>query len=200
LVNAETTVFPRTHVLDDFWFDLLLGQIQLEDRVLPSGQQSLHIELGPKFRDTGRKSPSGVKAPQVISTWMCDSGMFHIGGVEIENTEVPWENKGRQLYLTVQAAGYSPELIRVQRSDKPLRVVLQRSHTVRGHVSDESRKPLGGVSVTERRWRGQKNRLGLGTKSNADGSFVITDLPADDIEYDFSKEGYMHLEGYTMLR
>jgi D-mannonate dehydratase len=46
LIHTEPTVLPSTHVLDDFRFDLLLGQIQREDRVLPSDQQSLHIELG----------------------------------------------------------------------------------------------------------------------------------------------------------
>ena len=39
-------MLPSAHVLDDFRFDLLLGQVQLEDRVLPSNQQSIHIELG----------------------------------------------------------------------------------------------------------------------------------------------------------
>jgi len=53
LVDAEATdhrcatvPVPSPHVLDDFWFDLLLGQIQREDRFLPSDQESLHIELG----------------------------------------------------------------------------------------------------------------------------------------------------------
>jgi len=46
LIDAETAVFPTAHVFDDFRFDLLLGQIQGEDRFLPSDQQWLHIELG----------------------------------------------------------------------------------------------------------------------------------------------------------
>ncbi len=46
LVHAETTVLPTAHALDDFRFDLVLGQIQREDRLLPSDQQSLHIKLG----------------------------------------------------------------------------------------------------------------------------------------------------------
>ena len=39
-------MFPTPHVLDNFRLDLLLGQVQLEDRVLPSVQKSLHVELG----------------------------------------------------------------------------------------------------------------------------------------------------------
>jgi hypothetical protein len=35
-------------------------------------------------------------------------------------------------------------------------------------------------------------------KSNADGSFEIADLPADEIQYDFSKKGYMSLEDFAM--
>ena len=53
LVHAEaadhrcaTVPGPTAHVLDDFRFDLLLGQVQREDRVLPSRQPSLQIEFG----------------------------------------------------------------------------------------------------------------------------------------------------------
>ncbi|MCP4854146.1 MAG: hypothetical protein GY903_06610 [Fuerstiella sp.] len=45
-------MFPTPHVLDDFRFDLLLGQMQLEDRVLPGDQLSLHVELG-ELREIG---------------------------------------------------------------------------------------------------------------------------------------------------
>ena len=55
LIHTGVTVFPSTHVLDGFRFDL-----PLEDRVLPSDQQSLHIELGQL-----QKITLGVNAPQV---------------------------------------------------------------------------------------------------------------------------------------
>ncbi len=45
LVDTETAVLPSPHVQGDFRLDLLLGQVQLEDRVLPSKQESLHVEL-----------------------------------------------------------------------------------------------------------------------------------------------------------
>ena len=57
---------------------------------------------------------------------------------------------------------------------------------------------MEGVSIIERRWRGQQNRLGLGMKSKADGSFEIADVPADEIIYDFGKDGYMHVENFAM--
>ena len=45
LIDAETAVSPTAQVLDDFWFGLLIGQIQLEDCFLLGGQHSLYIEL-----------------------------------------------------------------------------------------------------------------------------------------------------------
>ena len=46
LIDAKAAVLPGPHVLDDFRLDLLLGQVQFEDRFLPGDQQSLHVELG----------------------------------------------------------------------------------------------------------------------------------------------------------
>ena len=37
--SAETAMFPSAHVLDHFQFDLLLSQVQIEDRVLPRDEQ-----------------------------------------------------------------------------------------------------------------------------------------------------------------
>lgn len=41
--------------------------------------------------------------------------------------------------------------------------------------------------MTERRWRDHQNRLRIGAKSLADGSFQITDASADKVIYDFEK-------------
>jgi len=63
LIHTEPTVLPTAHVLDDFRFDLLLGQIQRENRVLPSDQQSLHIELGQLQKIAlGRKRSAGQRS------------------------------------------------------------------------------------------------------------------------------------------
>ena len=57
LIHTGVTVFPSTHVLDGFRFDL-----PLEDRVLPSDQQSRHIELGQLQKIAlGRKRSAGQK-------------------------------------------------------------------------------------------------------------------------------------------
>jgi len=61
-------MFPTAHVLDDFRFDLLLGQVQLEDRFLPGDQQTLHIEPG-QFQEIalGCKCTAG---DQHMDVWM----------------------------------------------------------------------------------------------------------------------------------
>jgi beta-lactamase regulating signal transducer with metallopeptidase domain/uncharacterized GH25 family protein len=127
-----------------------------------------------------------------------DNGDFHIAGVEFDKNERWVAPEDSPLYLTIQAAGYAPELIGVQNPGVLDAVTLQRGQTLRGRVLDESGKPLEGVSVMERGWRGRQNRLGLGMKSNADGSFEIADVPADEIRYYFSKDGCMSVEDFAM--
>jgi beta-lactamase regulating signal transducer with metallopeptidase domain/uncharacterized GH25 family protein/5-hydroxyisourate hydrolase-like protein (transthyretin family) len=129
-----------------------------------------------------------------------ENGDFRVSGVEFDRIKsqryvAPGEST---LYLAVQAAGYAPELIGLDGPGVIPAVTLRRGHTVRGRIVDESGKPLEGVGIIARRWRGQQDRLGLGMKSNADGSFEIADLPADEIQYDFSKDGYMHLDSFAM--
>jgi hypothetical protein len=46
LIDAETAVLRTSHVLDDFWLDLVLGQIKGKDRFLPGCLQPLQVELG----------------------------------------------------------------------------------------------------------------------------------------------------------
>jgi hypothetical protein len=43
--QVEPAVFPGTHVLDHFGFDLVLGEIQIEDRFLPGRFQTFQVEL-----------------------------------------------------------------------------------------------------------------------------------------------------------
>ena len=139
--------------------------------------------------------------PRVVTD---ENGDFRIAGVELDKGEryvVPGDSVGAgdsPLYLAIQAAGYAPELIGVRdTSDLPV-VTLRRGHTVRGRILDESGKPLEGVSITVRRWRGKQYRPGLGMKSKADGGFEIVDAPADEIIYDFHKDGYMNVENFAM--
>jgi protocatechuate 3,4-dioxygenase beta subunit len=127
-----------------------------------------------------------------------EDGTFRISGIDFNESKRYVAPGNSPIYLTIQAAGYAPELIGIKEPATIPAVTLSRGETVRGRIIDESGKPLEGVSIVERHWRGQRNRLGLGMKSNADGSFEITDAPADEIRYDFSKDGYMSVEDFAM--
>lgn len=100
--------------------------------------------------------------------------------------------------LTIQARGYVPELLDVAGARMPVEFKLATGNIVRGKVIDPSGMPIAGASVNARSWRGQSNRLDLSTKTNAEGEFRLVDAPADDIEYDVGKEGYMMAEDVIM--
>jgi protocatechuate 3,4-dioxygenase beta subunit len=125
-------------------------------------------------------------------------GTFRVVGVELDTAQSFGPPGESPLYLTVQAAGYAPELIGIKNLGEIPAVTLRRGHAVRGRIHDQSGKPVEGVSIIERQWRGQRSRLGLGMKSKADGSFEIADAPADEVIYDFGKDGYMSVENFAM--
>ena len=114
-------------------------------------------------------------------------GDFHIAGV-----------KPGPMKLTVQAPGCAPELIDVRRSPKPLKIQLRPGQAILGRVVDVNGRPIERVSVSARRWRGQRNRLHLKAESDADGKFRLTDAPTDAVEYDLGKKGYLILEYFPM--
>jgi uncharacterized GH25 family protein len=125
-------------------------------------------------------------------------GTFRISGIDFNESRRYVAPRDSPIYLTIQAAGYAPELVGINEPATIPAVTLSRGQTLRGRIVDESGKPLEGVSVVERHWRGQRNRLGLGMKSNADGSFEIADAPEDEIKCDFTKDGYMSVEDFAM--
>jgi uncharacterized GH25 family protein len=127
-----------------------------------------------------------------------EDGTFRISGIDFDDSKRYVAPGDSPIYLTIQATGYAPELVGINEPGAIPAVTLSRGQTLRGRIVDESGKPLEGVSVVERHWRGQRNRLGLGMESNADGSFEIADAPPEEIKYDFSKDGYMSVEGFAM--
>jgi len=52
--RCATVPVPSAHVLDDFWLDLLLGQVQGKDRFLPGDLKPLQIQFG-QFQKIGRR-------------------------------------------------------------------------------------------------------------------------------------------------
>jgi beta-lactamase regulating signal transducer with metallopeptidase domain/uncharacterized GH25 family protein len=127
-----------------------------------------------------------------------EDGTFRISGIDFDDSKRYVAPGDSPIYLTIQAAGYAPELVGINEPGAIPAVTMSRGETVRGRIVDETGKPLEGVSVVERHWRGRRNRLGLGMESNADGSFEIADAPEDEIKYDFSKDGYMSVENFVM--
>ncbi len=144
-----------------------------------------------------------------------------ISGARVYLTDVPWFDKPRTttgkdgrfkltgidrtqnlqdptkpLALIVHAAGHAPELIDVQTTSGPLKIGLSPGGSVRGKVVDEAGKPVEDAAITARQWRGRP--LSLSVKSANDGTFTLTDLPDDDVEYMIQKEGYLIAEHVDM--
>lgn len=126
-----------------------------------------------------------------------DYGDFRISGFDFA-TAANNSDGSAPLQLTIQAADFAPEWIGVRGPGDLPAVTLRRGHSVRGRVVDQSGKPVAGVGIIERRWRDHQSRLGLGMETRADGTFEIADAPADEITYDFHKDGYMTVENFPM--
>ncbi|TWU51690.1 M56 family metallopeptidase [Rubripirellula reticaptiva] len=97
----------------------------------------------------------------------------------------------------VEAKGYAPELFGLQ--DGPLFIKLKPGKTLRGRVVDELGKPLEKATVWAQNWRGKRGRLRVEAKTNADGRFVVEDLPADVVDYDVGKQGKMSIDETPMI-
>jgi beta-lactamase regulating signal transducer with metallopeptidase domain len=122
-----------------------------------------------------------------------EDGRFAIAGINRTGNAPISSNR---LALIVQAAGYAPELIEVEKMSGPLTIRLRPAGSIHGKVVDEAGKPLGEARIDTFRWRGY--RLRLSVKSAADGTFTITDAPADTVEYFFSKQDYVAAERIGM--
>jgi protocatechuate 3,4-dioxygenase beta subunit len=130
-------------------------------------------------------------------------GNLRIAGIKSATEAQPtWAVQGvgvdSGITLTVQAPGYAPELITAARPNSPLEIQLEPGHSVQGRVVDQDGKPVEGATIYARQWRGNSNRLHLEAKSDADGNFRLSDMPADEVKYDVSKDGYMVVEDFAM--
>ena len=129
-------------------------------------------------------------------------GKFQISGLkpikQIEPKGIPGKSARNALSLTVVAKGYAPELVEVLDPKLPVMVKMKPGQTIAGRVVDEDGNPLEGVSIWARNWRGTMQGIRLDTKTDADGKFVIDDVPEDEVEYDVSKRGYMMIDETPM--
>ncbi len=125
---------------------------------------------------------------------------FALSGMNDPPPETSRAIHRREVALVVQADGYTPQLVHVapDRSVSPLEITLKPGQAVEGRVTDESGKPLDGVTVSVSNWLGYRSRLSLGTKTNTDGTFRLRDAPSSGALYFFHKKGYMAVQDLAM--
>jgi hypothetical protein len=112
----------------------------------------------------------------------------------------PTNTKPGRTTLTVQASGYAPDLkvVTIKPGLALLEFRLGPGRVIQGKVVDQAGKPIAGAFINARTWREQRHRLNLQAKTDADGSFKITDAPNDEVSFDIDKQGYMMRENYPM--
>src|SRR5439155_3625111 len=95
---------------------------------------------------------------------------------------------------------FAPETrsIRVAADTPAVEFRLEPGHTIRGRLLDPAGKPIEGVEVGVDTWR-QRRSLLLQLKTDADGRFVWSDAPADELTMEFKKSGYIYVAGHRML-
>lgn len=103
------------------------------------------------------------------------------------------------MILTVQAAGYAPELqkLAVQKEMGPLEFRLERGRTLKGRVVDQAGHPVAGAFVAVDGWRGYRC-LAWRVNTDTEGRFQWTEAPADEVLIDMGKQGYMSIRRSPM--
>ncbi len=102
--------------------------------------------------------------------------------------------------VTVQADGMAPEIqeVTVGKSDNALEFHLSAGHTLRGRILDVEGEPIAGVTVVPDTWRGYRT-LARRMKTDSEGKFTWQGAPADAVEYDIFKQGYMSNRNLSLL-
>ncbi len=131
-----------------------------------------------------------------------ESGKFQISGLKPIEKNKQLGGLGRPnqnaISLTVVADGYAPELVEVLDSKSPVMVKMKPGNSVSGRVIDENGNPLKDVSIWAQNWKGSRRGIRLDTKTDAQGKFVLNDVPADEVQYDIAKNGYMMIDEAPM--
>ncbi len=127
-------------------------------------------------------------------------------GTEYPTTRTDKEGRFRfqnarpgEMILTVQAAGYAPELkkLAVQKGTVPLEFRLERGHILKGRVVDKAGNPVAGAFVAVSGWRGYRS-FAWRVNTDAEGRFQWNDAPVDEVLLDMGKEHYMSVRRYGM--
>lgn len=116
-----------------------------------------------------------------IATRTDESGRFEIAGADAADD-----------VISVQKEGFSPAFSMSGTSESAaLKFKLAVAHTLRGRVVDEAGNPLAGVSVSKMAdlavigLRDHYRYLEGHAKTDANGEFTLTDLPAEKVFVDF---------------
>ncbi|MHC4638796.1 MAG: redoxin domain-containing protein [Planctomycetota bacterium] len=104
-----------------------------------------------------------------------------------------------EIILTVQADGYSPDQKRIiaDENTEPVEFLLEPGHTIRGRIVDVNNNPIPVVSVLTSSWRGQRS-LNWKTVTDSEGYFEWNNAPPDEVNFNFSKGGYMIISNMPM--
>ena len=107
--------------------------------------------------------------------------------------------KAGEMILTVQAEGYSPEMIRfmVEKQMSPIVFRLYPGHTITGRVIDPNGDPVPDVTISADTWR-EASSLTWETKTDSNGVFVWNSAPADEVTININKRRYIIIKNYTV--
>jgi RNA polymerase sigma factor (sigma-70 family) len=97
----------------------------------------------------------------------------------------------QESFLSVQAAGYAPEMnpVIVRRGLPPIEFRLAAGRTIRGRVVDSRGQPIAGAGVYASQWRGKQN-LDWRSVTDAEGQFRWENAPVDAVSIGAGKPGY----------
>lgn len=98
------------------------------------------------------------------------------------------------MVLTFKAEGRAPELttVDVNPQTAPLEVHLAKGNVIRGRVVDTKGNPVAHAWVATDAWREHRS-LGWWGQTDAEGRFVWSNAPPDEVLFAFGKEGFMSI-------
>jgi hypothetical protein len=94
--------------------------------------------------------------------------------------------------LAVFAKGYAPDMkeLELRENECQHNFTLLPGNTIRGHVVDVNGNPIANVSLNTDEWHGYR-MINWQSKTDAEGRFVWTEAPADEVKFDFYVNNYM---------
>jgi len=104
--------------------------------------------------------------------------------------------------ITVAAKGWASELrvIPTHEDMEPVDFQLQFGKSIQLLVTDPDDVPVEGVGVMVDEWRGHRSlpeKIYRG-KTNAEGIWKSVSMPADEVDFDFFKQGHMSTRGHKL--